>query len=215
MLYPRRTTTVGFITGRFIGGAPTSWDQTPIQRRGMFTAFRKTSAVPDGYSAGGAFVLPYVAGGLSSWQSSFGLSGAGDALAGGPMVGNGDISFAGQGDMSLTVSLNADGTITVSGSGNLALTIGLAGGGEIAISGNGGLSMIVPFEGFGAFGLSGAGDLKGNLGLSGSWGGGEALSPQALASAVWGWADTVTPGSKGDELAKALKAAKLAAALSA
>lgn len=36
-----------------------------------------------------------------------------------------------------------------------------------------------------------------------------------IADAVWAWAETVTPGSKGDELAKALRAAKLAAALSA
>lgn len=36
-----------------------------------------------------------------------------------------------------------------------------------------------------------------------------------IADAVWDWADTVVPGSKGEELAKALKAAKLAVALSA
>lgn len=245
---------VGFLNYRYVG-LPERTTLVPINRHAIHTAetIAPTSAIPDGYSAGGAWLLPEVAGGMSSWQARFDITGTGDAIAGGPIEGAGAITFAGDGGLSLTVGLAGNGALSVVGSGGLALTIALAGNGAIVFAGDGGLSMIVPIDGTGAFGLIGAAALRGDLDLEGSWGGAAPLSPEGLAAAVWGalaaqnnspgtmgdllnaaggggisgavidqiadavwqWAETVTPGSKGDELAKALRAAKLAAALSA
>jgi hypothetical protein len=245
---------VGFLNYRYVS-SPGLTALVPIDRHAIHTAetIPPTSAIPDGYSAGGAWLLPVKAGGMSSWQARFDITGAGDAIAGGPIEGSAAITFAGGGGLSLTVGLAGNGALSVVGAGGLALTIALAGNGAIVFAGDGGLSMIVPIDGTGAFGLIGAAALRGDLDLEGSWGGAAPLSPEGLAAAVWGalaaqnnnpgtmgdllnaaggggisgavidqiadavweWAETVTPGSKGDELAKALRAAKLAAALSA
>lgn len=255
MQYPAGSlNSLGFQNYRYTGDLSLTM-LAPIARQAIRAGetIADTSAIPDGYSAGGAWLLPVKAGGMSSWQAQFGITGAGSAISGGPIEGTGAITFAGDGGLSLTVGLSGNGALSVVGAGGLALTIALAGNGAIVFAGDAGLSMIVPIDGAGAFGLVGAGALRGNLDLEGSWGGAEPLSPQGLAAAVWGalaadnnvagtmgdllnaaggggisgavidqiadavwaWAETVTPGSKGDELAKALRAAKLAAALSA
>lgn len=255
MQYPAGSlNSIGFQNYRYTGDRAFTM-LAPIARQAIHTGetIADTSAIPDGYSAGGAWLLPVKAGGMSSWQAQFGMAGAGSAIAGGPMDGTGAITFTGDGGLSLTVGLSGDGSLSVVGAAGLALTIALAGNGAIVFAGESGLSMIVPIDGAGSFGLAGDGALRGDLDLEGSWGGAAPLSPEGLATAVWGalaaqnnnpgtmgdllnaaggggisgavidqiadavwaWAETVTPGSKGDELAKALRAAKLAAALSA
>lgn len=65
--------------------------------------------------------------------------------------------------------------------------------------------------------IDGAGDVRGILSMGGGWTPFTELSPENLATAVWGaLADgNDTADSMGEALAKALRAAKLAAALSA
>jgi hypothetical protein len=255
MQYPAGSlSSSGFLNYGYIG-LPQRTQLAPVAKGVTHTAetIVQTSAMPDGYSAGGAWLLPIKAGGMSSWQAQLGITGAGNAIAGGPMDGTAAMTITGAGGLSLTVALGGNGALTITGAGGLALTIGLAGSGALSFTGAAGLSLIVPIDGTGAFGLSGMASMRGNLKLEGSWGGAPALSPEGLAAAVWGslaaqnnspgtmgdllnaaggggisgavidqiadavwaWAETVTPGSKGDELAKALRAAKLAAALSA
>jgi hypothetical protein len=178
------------------------------------TFSRKTS-IPDGYAARGAYTLPVKAGGLSSWQSTIALSGGGDLLQGGPMVGTATLSFVtDNADTSLVVSLSGTGSASFVGSGGLALTIGLSGDAGISITGGAGLSMIVPIEAGGSFGFTGFGNLKGQLSMDGSWGGVTPLSPEGLADAVWAktnvngvpYGTVVTSGEKNAKLAAALSA---------
>ena len=161
--------------------------------------YSRFAAQPDGYSAGGAYVLPIKAGGMSSWQAGLSVSGSGDLLQGGPMEGTGAVSVSGMAGLSLIVSLAGNGVVTFTGGGGLSLTIGLAGNGALSLTGDAGLSLVVPIEGGGSFSISGAGDLRGRLGMEGSWGGAPALSPEGLAQAVWnGLAGTYsTPGTMG------------------
>jgi hypothetical protein len=191
----------GFNPYKFTG-SPALFSGHPVNKRGVFTVMPKTMAAPDGYSAGGAYVMPYTAGGMSSWQGSITLQGAGNVLAGGPMIGEGQVTFTGDGNVSLVISMSGDGGITLTGSGGVSLTIGLSGGGSWVVSGSGGLSMIIPIDGAGSFGITGAGDVKGDLAMEGSWSPFTELSPQSLATAVWSAlaAQNNEPGTMGDLL---------------
>ena len=145
----------------------------------------RTSAKPDGYSAGGAYALPVTAGGMSSWQAKISVAGSGALIQGGPMEGAGSFGLSGEANMALTVGLSGNGSISITGAGGLALTISLSGDGSVSFAAAGGLSLIVPIAGSGSFSLAGAGDLRGNLSMEGSWGGSAPLSPEGLAQAVW------------------------------
>lgn len=177
--------------------------------------FARAAATPSGYSVGGAWVLPVKAGGMSSWQSSFGMAGAGDLLQGGPMIGTATFGLTvPASSLSLTVALAGTTALTFAGSASLALTIGMAGNGAFTFTGSASLAMIVPIGGTGSFSITGLANLKGRLGMEGSWGGAAPLSAEALAQAVW-----AELNSKGDPYGEVVtnteKQAKLAVALSA
>lgn len=200
-MYPQRILATGFMPAYQFTGTSTLFPADPVNRRGMFTVFPKTTAVPNGYSAGGAFVMPYVAGGMAG-RMSFDLTGAGNVLAGGPMTGAGTLDLDGAGALSLVISMSGDGTLTVTGAGGLALTIGLSGNGALEIIGAGGLSMIVPIAGAGDMTLTGAGDLRGKLALSGDMTATDVVTPQTVAAAVWAAiaGESNVAGSMGEKL---------------
>ena len=202
MLYPNNLQAVGFIRGATFTGSPALFLNVNKNMRGQYTVFPKTAAYPSGYSTGGALAMPYVAGGLSSWQAVIQLTGQGNALSGGPMIGTGALSLSSDGGLSLVISLSGNGDIAVSVDGNVALTIGMAGNGDFTVTGAGGLSMIVPVAGSGSIALTGDGNLKGNLDMEGSWTPFTELSPENLATAVWSAlaADNNVAGTMGDLL---------------
>jgi len=202
MLYPNNLQAIGFVRGVAFIGRQDLILGAPKYMRGQYTVLPKTAAYPDGYSAGGALAMPYVAGGLSSWQAVVELTGQGNALSGGPMIGSGDLTFASSGGLSVVVSLSGNGDIAVTVNGNLALTIGMAGNGDLSVTGSGGLSMIVPIAGSGLIDFAGSGNLKGNLEMAGSWTPFTELSPENLATAVWSAlaAQNNVAGTMGDLL---------------
>ncbi len=201
MFYPQRTLASGFMTPYGFTGTPSLFPADPVNRRGMFTAFPKTTAIPNGYSAGGAFVMPYTAGGMAG-RMAFDMTGAGNVLAGGPMIGAGSLELDGTGGLSLVISLSGDGTVTVTGTGGLALTIGLTGNGALEITGTGGLSMIIPVSGTGDLTLTGSADLRGTLAMSGDMTATDVVTPQTVAAAVWAAiaAESNVAGSMGEKL---------------
>lgn len=161
-------------------------------RLGVFTAWPKTSSVPDGYAMHGTTTPPYTAGGMSSWQrGSVTLTGTGALIQGGPMTGTGTVAtLTGEAGLSLVVSLEGTAVVaTLTGTGLvLSLTIGLNGEGSWALSGDGAvLALLVPMTGTGTVAtLDGTGtDLRGRLSLQGEWTPFTALSPEGLAAAVW------------------------------
>lgn len=162
----------------------------------------KSAGVPDGYDAP---VLPIKAGGMSSLRGILTVGGTGDMLQGGPMQGSGDITFTSDGGLSLVISLSANSSVvTLTGdSMELRLTIGLDGTGAFQLTGENNLALIVPFEGAGSVLTMGAGatDLRGLLSMQGEWTPFTELSPEGLASAVWGsmasaYNDSGTMGEK-------------------
>lgn len=187
------------------------------ERYNQFTGeeWALTSSVPDGYASSGAYTLPIVAGGMSSWQAVMEVAGAGDLLQGGPLIGTASLTFTSNApSASLIITLSGTGAASFAGSAGLALTIGLAGGASVSMTGGAGLSMIVPIDGTGSFSMSGAAELKGNLEMEGSWGGASPLSPEGLADAVWAKTN-INAVPYGTVVTSAEKNAKLAAALSA
>jgi hypothetical protein len=164
----------------------------------------KTAGTPDGYGIIG--LVPAIkSGAMSAMATVATVSGAGDLLSGGPMIGAGAVStFTGDGNASLIVSLTGDGTMTFSSPGVvLKLTIGLTGSGTISFTGLAGLALIVPFEGTGTVAnLSGVSDLRGFLSMVGEWTPYSTLSPESLASSVWSALATAndSPGTMGEKM---------------
>lgn len=147
----------------------------------------KRAGVPNGYSSP---VLPIKAGGMSSLRGILTVSGSGDMLQGGPMEGTGDMSFTTDSNLSLVISMSANASVvTMTGDSMvLRLTVGLDGTGAFQLTGENNLALIVPFEGAGSVLTMGAGatDLRGLLSMQGEWTPFTELSPEGLASAVWG-----------------------------
>lgn len=148
----------------------------------------KQSGVPNGYDAP---VLAIKAGGMSSLRGILAFDGTGDMLQGGPMEGTGAITFtAPDSGLSLVISLSSNSSVvTLTGNSmELRLTVGLNGTGAFQLTGENNLALIVPFEGAGSVLTMGAGstDLRGLLSMQGEWTPFTELSPEGLASAVWG-----------------------------
>jgi hypothetical protein len=147
--------------------------------------------------------------------------------------GNGALTITGAGGLALTIGLAGSGALSFTGAGGLSLIVPIDGTGAFGLSGLASMRGNLKLEGSwgGAPALSPEGlaaavwgalaaqnNSPGTMGdlLNAAGGGGiSGAVIDQIADAVWAWAETVTPGSKGDELAKALRAAKLAAALSA
>ena len=149
-------------------------------------AFSATASAPDGYGIQ-ALVPPRKPGSMSALGPMTVLTGAASLLQGAPMVGNGSITLTpADASMSLVVSLAGTGAFSLAGAGSLAGVVQLSGTSSMTLTGTAGLSMIVPFEGAGSFSLTGAADLRGRLSMQGEWTPFSTLSPEGLASAVWG-----------------------------
>lgn len=164
--------------------------------------FVKTASIPEGYAPKATVVMPVKAGGMSG-TAHIAISGEGNLLQGGPMVGEGSMSFTSDdASLGLIVSMSGDSTITFTAAGaSLALTMAMDGNGNITLTGSGGLSMIVPFEGNGNITFTGSADLRGRCSMQGEWTPYTELSPENLARAVWDalatqFNETGTMGSK-------------------
>ena len=213
----------------------------------------RTSAVPDGYAVGGAWVLPIIGGSraarigneaISSGVASgaAGINGAADCDPVSSGTATGQAVFPGDGVATGVSSGTASGIgLAIGSAAAAAVSVGSVSGQALFSSEASGaaISSGVSQAGALAWGsaATGAGELTaqsiaievwsaiaaanndpGTMGdlLNAAGGGGiSGAVIDQIAGAVWAWAETVTPGSKGDELAKALRAAKLAAALSA
>jgi hypothetical protein len=128
------------------------------------------------------------------------MTGAGNLLQGGPMVGEFASAFNPEtASLGLIISMSGTASITLSvAAATLSLTIGMDGSGSFGITGAGGLSMIVPFDGTFASVLAGTGDLKGRLSMAGEWTPYTELSPENLARNVWEYVSrTLTAGGSG------------------
>lgn len=196
---------LGFNPYRYTG-QPTALRYVPLSgsrfNPNTVKTWSKRSAIPQGYSAGGAYTLPLIAGGISGKGriSFFGAAALTNAMT---LAGNGVMSFAASpAPLGLVVRLSGTGSMSFASTGRLSLTIGLSGGGSFGVSGTARLSMLVPFSGSAVMRLTGAANLKGTLRLSGSWGGATPLSPEGLAQAVWNGAASGfnQPGTMGEKL---------------
>ncbi len=176
-----------------VGGAGAGFDAVQRNLRGnrlgRFAGEEHlpNASAPDGYGMQ-ALVPPITAGSMSALVRGIEITGAGSLLQGGPMEGAGTITLTPDAvDLGLIVGLTGAGAIEFSaGAAALNLVLGMEGAGAITLTGTGALSMIVPIDGTGAITFTGAGDLKGRLSMDGAWSPFTALSPEGLASAVWG-----------------------------
>lgn len=161
------------------------------------------ASTPDGYGMQ-AYVPPIFAGSMSAHRRIVDLTPSANLLSGGPMTGTGTVvDMAGSASLSMVVSMSGTGAFTLTGTGALAMTIKLSGTASVSFTGSGSLAMIVPISGTGSVvTFTGSANLKGRLSLSGSWTPFTALSPEGLASALWGTpaAQANEPGTMGEKL---------------
>lgn len=153
---------------------------------------KRTQSAPDGYGMRTPFP-PIRAGAMSAWNNTIAdLQISCNLLAGGQMAANEPIAtVSGTGDAALIVKMSANSVMaTLTGDGmSLKMTIKFDGTGVMQITGGpSNLGMIVPFDGSGIVAAlnSGTTDLRGKLALQGEWTPFTELSPQGLATAVWG-----------------------------
>ena len=152
--------------------------------------FARTASAPDGYGMKTPFP-PVKAGSISAWSDPVvSMTMTGNVLAGGPMEGSGDITFTAEGGLSLVISMAGTAAVATLTGNNmvLRLTVGLSGNGSFQLTGTNNLALIVPFEGAGSVMTMGVGatDLRGLLSMEGEWTPFSELSPEGLATAVWG-----------------------------
>lgn len=160
----------------------------------------KASGIPDGYGAASA-VAPYIAGGMSCRTSSESDVFA-DMVSGAPMSASWS-SVSGFDGFSLALIVNMNVAIAASsdfGEGQLSMTVGLGAvlSSDSAFSGSQ-MSMIVPFDGSLSMVSSFFGDLRGRLPIECRFTPFTELSPENLASAVWGYING--SATTGDQLA--------------
>ena len=189
MLYPNGQRAINPLLRQVSGALPASGVMRTItagERLNRTANFVKTASIPEGYAPKATVVMPVKAGGMSG-TAHIAISGEGNLLQGGPMVGEGSMSFTSDdASLGLIVSMSGDGTITFTAAGaSLALTMAMDGNGNITLTGSGGLSMIVPFEGNGNITFTGSADLRGRCSMQGEWTPYTELSPENLARAVW------------------------------
>ena len=189
MLYPNGQRAINPLLRQVSGALPAAGVMRTIkagERLNRTANFVKTASIPEGYAPKATVVMPVKAGGMSG-TAHIAISGEGNLLQGGPMVGEGSMSFTSDdASLGLIVSMSGDGTITfTTADAALALTMAMDGNGNITLTGSGGLSMIVPFEGNGNITFTGSADLKGNCTMQGEWTPYTELSPENLARAVW------------------------------
>lgn len=205
MLYPNGQRAINPLLRQVSGALPAAGVMRTInagERLNRTANFVKTASIPEGYAPKATVVMPVKAGGMSG-TAHIAISGEGNLLQGGPMVGEGSMSFTSDdASLGLIVSMSGDGTITFTAAGaSLALTMAMDGNGNITLTGSGGLSMIVPFEGNGNITFTGSADLRGLCSMQGEWTPYTELSPENLARAVWDalatqFNETGTMGSK-------------------
>lgn len=189
MLYPNGQRAINPLLRQVSGALPAAGVMRTIkagERLNRTANFVKTASIPEGYAPKATVVMPVKAGGMSG-TAHIAISGEGNLLQGGPMVGEGSMSFTSDdASLGLIVSMSGDGTITFTAAGaSLALTMAMDGNGNITLTGSGGLSMIVPFEGNGNITFTGSADLRGRCSMQGEWTPYTELSPENLARAVW------------------------------
>jgi hypothetical protein len=126
--YPFRLT-----GGGSISGARQMWGRT--ERNNIFTAVQSRAAVPNGHLAPSAWILPRVAGGMSSRnEATAAISVTGNAAQGINLVGNSVLTITvngsaaavaaavGSASMSINVTGNAVAPLNASGSASMSIT---------------------------------------------------------------------------------------------
>lgn len=201
--------------------APLSWNLP--RRAGLAASYAGNTMVLAGTATGasgrngvadGAGVLSGAATGTAlasgSGTTAAALTGAATATGAASGTATGAAALTGAGTASAPGSATATGTATLTG----AVTPGAIGWAQAGPEVTGLTEDAIATAVWAA--LASANNTPGSMGeLLNTAAAAAGIDADTVADAVWDWADTVQPGSKGEELAKALKAAKLAAALSA
>lgn len=154
----------------------------------FFGGYAKQSATPNGYLAPGAWVLPLVAGGMSSYsQNPLAISVAtSELLIGKGMTASSAMTIAVlSAILDKVIEMIASGTLSISSAAALSAAIDAAASGSMSISVSSAiLGGIVPMTVSGSLTISTDVDMTALAAMTAEAGGPTALSPEGLAAAV-------------------------------
>lgn len=165
------------------------WTLVPGRQKNRLVGEGNTdrkAAVPVGYLAPHAWLLPLNPGGLSASSNG----GAGTLTAAGAMGVNGEAALSGSGDLTGTGQLVVSAVATLTGSGAISSAAAVAYLNAAAtLAGSGDLTAAADALGWAIVTLVGTSDVSDTLTATGELAGSITpftdLSPQSLASAVW------------------------------
>jgi hypothetical protein len=182
------------VLGRFATGSSLFGDRANYNKSGALRNLGaadqgnwKKSAIPSGYGAGGAWMLPITRGTVASRGD---ISGAGNLSGSGALGRNLEGNLSGSSDLSASCALVVSAVAMLTGSGELSADVvgkleavaTLAGSGDLTASVQAFAAIIAELNG--SSGLNAIASGKGNIGVSIS-SQGEVLTASSVASAVW------------------------------
>lgn len=182
------------VLGRFATGSSLFGDRANYNKSGALRNMGasdqgnwKKSAIPSGYGAGGAWVLPITRGAVASRGDIFST---GNLSASGALGRNLEGNLSGSSDLAASCALVVSAVAILTGSGELSASVvgkleavaALAGSGDLTASIQAFASIIAELNGTGELNATASG--KGNIDVSIS-SLGEALTASSVASAVW------------------------------
>ena len=128
--------------GRFLAGTVASGDRSNFSKHGMlrsaFENFSRLSAWPSGHLSPSAWVLPQVAGGMSSRNvTTLSLAAVGAGAAGVNIAGAADMSITATGAAQLIASAIGSATFTVTATGSVKAVLSASGAATFTLSTSG------------------------------------------------------------------------------
>jgi hypothetical protein len=196
-----------------IGGPVSSQLAMWFRHETLNAAFDKSSSTPAGYLAPAALRLPIASGGMAVLADGIGsitvtLTPSYPMQA--SLTGTGDLDALAALAVSMAASLSGSGTLSATVIGQLNAVVAMAGSGNLTGAMAGLATMVADLEGTGDLDalMTGIASMSIDIVVTGA-----GLTTENIAAAVWSHFNV--DAETGEQLLKALKAAKLAAALSA
>lgn len=180
----------GLISIYGAGSAPRNW-ALPGRMRGLRYLTSDRSALPHGGLAGTSWMLPQVAGAIVSRNlTALSITATGDVAQGRPVAGSASMTISAVGDVYGVGSVAGSATLSISATGDVYGVAVVAGSASLSITAAGSVNAIAAVAGSATMTISASSTMgclatvAGAAQFSGA-AEGEALTADAVASAVW------------------------------
>ena len=178
--------------GRFLAGTVASGDRSNFSKHGMLRGalenFSRLSAWPNGHLSPSAWVLPQVAGGMSSRNvTTLSLAAVGAGAAGVNISGAADMSITATGTAQLIASAIGSATFTVTATGSVKAVLSASGAATFALSTSGTIGALAWGQGAASMQVTATLTAFATGNMRGSTADASTLTADQVAVAVWNY----------------------------